>query len=120
MRDCTEQHDICLIRGDSFTLTVGLGPDWVETVEDANLFEGRLVVRRVQSDAAPDLLVMTAPLTPTSDSRYGDAIALLHFEADSQQTRALPPYDLVCFGEVRGTDGLYTRRLFNGRARVGD
>lgn len=120
MRDCPERYDIHLIRGDSFTLTVGLGPNWSGTVDDADLYSGRLVIRAVQSDSAPELLVMTSPIEATSDPRYGDAVGLITFEATSQQTQALPPQDLVCFAEITGTDGLYVRRVFAGRARVED
>lgn len=120
MNDCNDQVDLCIVRGDSFALTIGLGKDFSETVADADLFRGRLVVREVQSDHAPELLSMKTEILATRDPRYGNDIAVMHFTATAPQTQALPPFDLVCFCEIVGTDNLYARRLFQGRVRVED
>lgn len=120
MNDCTEQVDLCIVRGDSFAFTIGLDGDFSQTVDDADLYRGRLVVREVQSDEAPELIAMETEIVPTSDPWYGDAVAVMHFTATAVQTQALPPFDLVCFCEIVGTDDLYARRLFRGRVKVED
>jgi len=120
MRSSVEVHDIEIIRGDSFTSTVGLGSEYSDTIAAADDFLARLVIRERQDDTAPELLVMTSDILPNSDPAYPDVEGLLHFEASSLETQLLPPYDLVCFCEIVGYDGLYRRRLFQGRTSVGD
>lgn len=115
-----ENCGIKIIRGDSFTLTVGLGPEWSETVKNAQLFIGRFVVREFQDDTAPNLLVLVGQIEPTDDPRYEPAIGLLHFEAPKFRTQSLPPYDLVCYCEIAGLGDSYTRRLFGGEVTVED
>lgn len=120
MPEIRQGCDVLLIRGDSFTLTIGLGPEWAETVANAAAFQGRFVVRRRQDDHFPPLMTLTAPLTPNSDPAYGDLVGLFHFEASARKTQLLPPEPLVCYGEVAGFDGQYVRRLFEGRIRTED
>jgi hypothetical protein len=120
MSSCLEQCELRVIRGDSYTLSVGLDESFSETLGNKHLFVGRLVFREVQDDAAPALLTLKAPLVPAVDPAYKDVIALLHFEATARQTQSLPPCDLVCYCEIAGVEGAYVRRIFQGKVEIGD
>lgn len=120
MSNCQNRRDICITRGDSFLLLVGLAKGWAEIAATPLLYQGRLVVRETQDDDAPVLLSMISAILPGEDPRFEDMDVILEFAALPTETNDLPPYDLACYCEVTSLDGNYVRRLFNGKVKIGD
>lgn len=112
--------DLYVIRGDTLRQDVSFC-GWEDVLDDPDSYEGRLVFRAEQNDAAPELLALTSPvevLTPELASQRPTGV--LSFTADPTQTQALPPYDTVHFVELRALTGDYIARLFQGQAFHGD
>lgn len=117
---CENRHDICIIRGDSFGLVVGLAAGFPDVIANPADYEGRLVIRERQSDLASDLLVSTAVPEAMVDSRFPDMTMGLTFAFEPSQTQQLPPYDVVCFCEIVGINSDEVQRLWQGKVEVSD
>jgi hypothetical protein len=118
---CHNQHDIRLIRGDSYELWVGLAQGWDEIASDPAAYEGRLVLRQAHDDALTPDLALLSELQPGTDPRFPDMLYQLHFTASPAVTGALPAQSsLVYFCEVRSLDDDLVRRLFEGKAYLHD
>jgi hypothetical protein len=117
---CAIRHDLSIIRGDSFSLFVGLAAGWENIAEDPALYEGRLVFRERQDDSLPEILAITTTPEPIDEYRFPQLDFMLDLSMTPAQTTSLPEYPMVCFCEIRTLDGLYVRRLFEGRVRRRD
>lgn len=117
---CELRHDLTIIRGDSKPLFVGLAGEWANVGDDPSLYEGRLVFRERQEDDLPEILVITATPEPNDDHRFAGLPFLLDLSMAPEETSSLPTWDVVCFCELRSLDGLFVRRLFEGRVRQRD
>lgn len=117
---CELRHDLSIIRGDSFTLFVGLTAGWEDVGQNPALYQGRLVFRQMQDDSLPEILVITATPEPSDDHRFPELDFLLNLSMTPVQTESLPDYPVVCFCELRTLDGSHVRRLFEGNVRKRD
>jgi hypothetical protein len=117
---CALRHDLSIIRGDSFSLFVGLAAGWEDIAGDPSLYEGRLVFRERQDDSLPELLVITATPEPIDEHRFPQLDFMLDLSMTPDQTSSLPSFPVVCFCEIRLVAGGYVRRLFEGRVRQRD
>jgi hypothetical protein len=95
MSCCTNEHDICVIRGDSFSLVTGLAQGWEDVAADPSGWNGRLAFRTMQNDTLPDVWSQEIPLTPGNDPRFPGMDWLMEFSAPPDETQQLPPYELV-------------------------
>lgn len=111
---CCAKYDVCLIRGDVFTLEMRLAHGFDEVAIDPAGFEAVMAFRLEQNDALPDVLTLT--VTPELD----DGTVVLSFRADETQTQALQPFDIVHRVELRTSAGADTRRLLEGKVKVRD
>lgn len=118
--DCTEERDICITRGDTYFLIIGLARNWEEVNASPALYEGRLVIREAQDDSLTPLLEVTADLEAGEDSRFPDMEYMVDLSLTPAQTQSLPTYNVVCFAEIRKKDLSYVKRLFNGRVTRSD
>jgi hypothetical protein len=120
--NCSLRHDISLVRGDTFTLFVGLSAGWEDISANPALWEGRLVFRLRQDDALPEIVAVTAVPEPVADPdpRFAGIDFLLNFSMTPVQTESLPAWPVVCFAEIRTLDGSQVRRLFEGNVRKRD
>lgn len=117
---CAIRHDLSIIRGDSFTLFVGLAHGWADVGEDPALYEGRLVFRERQDDSLPEILAIVTTPQPSDEWRFPQLNFLLDLSMTPAETTSLPDYPVVCFCELRTLDGQYVRRLFEGTVRKRD
>ncbi len=117
---CALRHDLRLVRGDSFSLFIGLASGWENIAQDPTLYEGRLVFRERQDDSLPELLVITTTPQPIDEHRFPQLDYLLDLSMTPDQTASLPEWPVVCFCEIRLVDGTYVRRLFEGQVRKRD
>lgn len=117
---CKEIVNTCVIRGDNYALDIALSDGYEEVVENPDDYEARMVFRQDQRDALPDLLVLTSSSMTPDDPLPGQYPVEYYFRATTDQTEALPPYDIVHFVELRSLDGTYVRRLFQGKASMMD
>lgn len=117
---CIDEVPVCITRGASFTLDVGLTMAWQEVFDDPDAYEARLVLKD-DLDTGPIRLTMTA--TPEPDTILPPAtpaqpIIYFHFSADPVATQALPDWNLVGYAELRALAGGDVHRLFNSRVSV--
>lgn len=113
----TARHDIKIIRGDSLSLLVGLAEGFDIDIAD---WTGRFVLREDQDDALPDIYEKTITLVAEEDPRFPNLAGVADVTMTPLETQELPPYDLVCFFELRNTSSTLVRRLFQGKAEIGD
>lgn len=115
------ERDLHIVRGDRYEFSMGFTgrPD---VVADPAQFRLRLVFRRRQVDALPDLLVVQATLdTAPADSFQGQPLDVLGtFVLEAPQTQALPAAGCVYFIEWTDAIGGANKRIVQGRVRVGD
>ena len=120
MADCTETIDICITRGDTYNLVVGLADGWDEVNANPSVYSGRLVFRDAHDDGIAEMLTITSPTSAGTDVRFENTEFVFDFTALPAQTQSLPSYDIVCFCEIVDLSGTYVRRLFNGRVKIED
>lgn len=120
MTACVSTKDICIIRGDDYTLDAALENGFEEVFETPGDYEGRMVIRMEQDDSLPDLLTLTSTLELVEAQNECPARVYMSFTATAAQTTALPPYDLVYYVELAGTAGGPTTRLFQGKVDIHD
>ncbi len=117
---CALRHDLSIIRGDSFSLFVGLASGWENIAENPSLYEGRLVFRERQDDSLPELLAITTTPQPIDEHRFPQLDFMLDLSMTPAQTSSLPTFPVVQYAEIRLVSGGYVRRLFEGRVRQRD
>lgn len=120
---CIGNFDLCITRGDTFTLDVGLSDSWAEVVEDPDAYEAKLVFRDAQDDGLTPRLTLTVTPELADDAAahdYPQAAVMIRFAATPTQTSTLPPHDLVAYSEIRKPDGSYVQRLLEHRVHIGD
>lgn len=115
------EQDIFVVRGDQTTLTIGFtGVE--DVVANPAAHRLRLVFRRRQTDVLPDLLVVIATLdTDPGEQVNGTEVEVIAtFEMQPSDTLLLPPTGCAYFIEWTDSVGGSNRRVFQGRAQVGD
>jgi len=121
MVDCVEAHDVCVIRGDSFAQSLGLGTGFEEVGDTPAAHQGLMVIRAAHDDSLTPLLTVTVTPEAASDP-HGEALAYLHFSITPDQTAALPPYDCVYHVELTdaGSPPASRTRLIAGAVKITD
>jgi len=118
---CVEQISICVTRGDTFRIDVGLSSSWQEIIDSPFDYEANLVFREAQDDTLPDLLTLTSTPEIVASPVPGELPIYFAFMADTLQTESLPQWDIVAYCELvkAGASGEVTR-LFNASVNIGD
>lgn len=122
---CTDRYDFCLIRGDVFTMDVGLSSSFVEVVETPSDYEARLVFRETQDDNATVYLTLTATPVVNPVPLLDEVPITVNFSATAAQTQLFPQWNVVAYCELVfiGTTapvGGSPTRLFNSDVEVSD
>lgn len=115
------EHDIFVVRGDEFTLTMGF-QNVDDVLENPAAFRLRVGFRRRQSDFLSFILSRNATLEVNPTDTYGgqpvDLIATAAFSP--QETQQLPPTGCVYLVEWTDAVGGANRRILQGRVNVSD
>lgn len=121
MRCCTTDHDICLIRGNSFAQDIALVSGFDEVIATPGEYEGKMYFRLEQDDALPVIVELTAaPEVGEEPSVHGRTVpaALLSFTMTPAQTVQIPNYDIVYAITVRSAEGDFAKTVVQGKVKV--
>lgn len=115
------EQDLFLVRGDTAEIVLGF-TEVPEVVANPSAYRQRLVIRRRQSDALPDLVAVQAALdTDPDDILNGVPVDVVStFTLTTADTAALPVVGAFYFIEWTDPLGGSNRRILQGRVRVGD
>ena len=115
------EQAIVVTRGDRFEMVFGL-MDRPEVVKNPAQYRFRLIFRRRQSDASPDLFVLNGDLElePGDSVRGVDIDAMVTITATPDQTQQLPAAGCFYFVEQTNAVGGDNVRLFQGPVEIGD
>jgi len=120
MSCCTDTYATCIIRGDTWTLDVALSAAYVEVIDNPSDFQMTIVMRESQDDnLTPYLTLVGVPYIPDKPL-VGEPPITYSFTATSDQTAALPQWDIVGYCELRQIADQVVNRLFNIEFEVGD
>ncbi len=119
---CIDDIQICLTRGDTFKLDVGLSDEFTEVISNPTEYVGNLVFRAEQDDRETPYLTLTVTPEVMVDPLPTDAPAYLSFAATTGQTQSLPDWDHVAYCEIAEVSGNppEVMRLFNARIEIND
>ena len=120
MNSCVTEIDVCVIRGDTFAMDVALGNDWIEVLENPNLFRSNLIFRASQDDSSPVLLQLQAVPQLLPDAILDEPRLLLSFITAGSVTQTLPNYDIVGYCEIFEVAAPSPSRLFNMQVQISD
>ena len=118
---CAPQAEICIIRGDVWSMDVGLSSQWTEVIADPGGFVGTIVLRDEQDDTAVVRLQLQATPKARVDPSPGAPPLRLSFAATAGQTQQLPDYNIVGYCQLASIDATdQSRRLFNLKVQIDD
>jgi hypothetical protein len=123
MSCCVPDHDICIVRGNSFSIGTGFTDDPYGIADDPALWTGELVLRAAKSDSVSPLLTMSSTVEEDLTVRPAgvpDLAWIMTFLATPAQTQALPPNDLYCHCEIVNATDQIRIRLWQGRVYMED
>jgi len=113
---CVSQYDFCLTKDVDFSKDVALTDSFAEALADPADYQGVMVFREWQDDAAPVYLTLFSDLN-TDDT---DAPILLSFAATPAQTKVLPDWDVVAYCNLELKSGASKDRLFESKVEIGE
>lgn len=115
------EQDIFIVRGDEFVWPLGFVNE-PEIVANPSLYRLRLVLRRRQTDALPDLISQEAVLEiEPDDTINGVQIDVMGtFTLTPLETQSIPAQGCVYFVEWTNSIGGQPSRIVQGRVQVGD
>lgn len=120
MNQCVNNADQCLIRGDNFTLDLGL-VNFPEVLANPTDFEGRMVFRETQNDNEIPYLTLIVTPELADDPMPNAPEVFLRFAATPTQTSALPDWNIVYYVELRTVPAdTIVQRLLQGDVDVSD
>lgn len=111
---CVTEVEYCVTKGRNFQASVAFSTGYTEVIEDPSAYEGVLVFRQYQDDAAPVYLTLRADIAPIDP----DVPAGMTFVATPTQTMALPDWDVVAYCDLQLKAGGSVDRLFNADVEV--
>lgn len=119
---CIDDIEICVTRGDTFKMDVGLSDEFAEVISNPTEYVGNLVFRAEQDDRETPYMTLSVTPEVMVDPLPGDAKAYLSFEATSGQTQSLPDWNHVAYCEIAETSGNppEVQRLFNAEVDIHD
>jgi hypothetical protein len=119
---CVSRVDICVIRGDLFSIEVGLDGSWEEVLATPDAFTANLVFREAQDDTLTPYLTLTTDPEITENPCLPDPPIFFRFRAAPSETQALPEWNHVAYCELVDSSGveIVPRRLFNSNVRIHD
>jgi len=97
---CTNNYDICVIRGDTFDMDVGLTSSYQEVLDNPTDWEARMVFREYQDDDVTPYLTLIAQTEVNPDPLYDEPPIYYRFNATTTQTQSLPDWDHVYYVEL--------------------
>ena len=123
--DCITEYDICIIRGDTFKLDVGLSSAFAEVIANPQFYVANMVFRAEQDDNLTPYLTITVPPEINADPLLDEPPIYFRFEISKEQTRALPAWNHVYYIEIEqigppSVTVLENKRLFEGDVDVHD
>ena len=122
MSTCVDNITLCITRGTTWELDVGLSDAWVEVLDNPTDYSGKLVFRAEQSDSSPVLLTLVSPIEIVANPVPGDQQIFMTFYAEVSETQALPYYNIVAYCDIIQTalPEEVVGRLFNATVDMGD
>ena len=119
---CVSNYDVCIIRGDTFKLDIGLSAAYDEVLLNPTGYEASMVFREDQDDATTPYLTLTATPEVNPDPLPDEVPIYFRFLADTTQTQALPDWDIVHYVELYQVAGASPEvtRLFEGDVEIHD
>ena len=121
MRDCVDDVDICVIRGDGWAMDVGLSDEWTEVADTPGNYTANLVFRDRQNDDLTPLLTLTVSPTVDPAPVAGEPQVYFHFIATAAETSSLPNWNIVAYCElVEAGPPAVPTRLFNSPVTIND
>jgi hypothetical protein len=119
---CNADYDICITRGTTFALDVGLSASWAEVADNPTGYRGTMVFREAQDDDLSAYLTLIATPEVNPDPLPDEVPVYMRFVASAGQTQSPPEWDHVHYvelSEISGADPTVVR-LFQGRATIED
>jgi hypothetical protein len=116
MSSCTSQYNFCVVKGTNFSKDVALTDAFAEAVENPDDYQGVMVFREYQDDAAPVYLTLISPLNTTDT----DAPILMSFMATPLQTMSLPDWDVVAYCNLELKTAASKTRLFDSKVEINE
>jgi hypothetical protein len=116
MTSCTSQYDFCITKGTDFSKDVALTASYQEVLDNPDDYQGVMVFRGFQDDAAPVYLTLIAAINTTDT----EAPILMSFIATPVQTALLPDWDIVSYTNLELKTATSKERLFNSDVEIGE
>ena len=122
MSCCTDIYRACLVRGDTWTLDVGLSSEYAEVLENPQDWAMVIVMRESQDDDVTPYLTLNSTYEVPVDPLLDEPPILYSFVATSAETQALPEWDIVGYCELVQINSTIVspivKRLFNMEIEV--
>ena len=115
---CVRTVEVCVTKGTRYEIGATLSTAYTEVIENISGYEGVLVFREYQDDAAPVYLTLRVDVVEIPP----DTPAIMNFVVTPDQSAALPDHDHVGYCNLRSKDAAdgYTVRLFDMEVKISE